>query len=965
MAETISFGNWIRQRRRALDLTQEEVAASIGCSISAIRKIEADERRPSHQVAALLADMLQIADPDRALFLKVARRELGFNRLETLDASELATPAPPVAAPVLAGAATTATTATNGGPRSAPSPRNLPTPPTPLVGREIEVARISEILSGQECRLLTLTGPGGIGKTRLAIAAAESLVPRFADGVCFVPLAVVTAPDAICAAMANALGFRLRTAAEPKAQLASYLQSKQLLLVLDNLEHLLDGVGIIADVVQEALAVRVLATSRARLGLLGEWVLDIHGLGVPAPMHGVVAELPPSWERASAVVLFLQAARRADPEFVLRGEDYPAIVQICQMVEGIPLGIELAAAWVPALTCHEIASEIQRNLDFLATAAPNVPSRQRSLRAAFEHSWRLLTAEERNILQGLSVFSGGFTRKAGEAVAGASLLSLAALMAKSLAVRIANGRYDLHETVRHYAAVKLEEAGEVAAVRQRHWQYFMGLAQEADAARNGPQHIALVDQMELENDNIQSALAYLTDHDLEEAWRFAGVLEAYWYRRPLREAERWLTRLVDLGMQAARPIPPALHARVLLILATFQVSLGDTMKMMHEVLAVGAPGLRAAHHGPCPGDAWATKGVLGGGFAQSDAYFTEARRLAKATNDKATLTTVLADQGECERYQGRYAQAIELYTTSLELAREIGRTDLIADRLYSLGIMALRQGDPQKALALIEPTLPVWEALHDQLGLASAQLLVARAVTIQGDYERARAVIDEAEAILHDSGYRGSDHFVALLRGNVEYALGRVDTARQLYERAVALCADSFEPIVMTLAQRGVACCALHQGNLPRARDAIEQSRQVCEATHEKWVRALLEFAAGQLAWLSDDRRLAEDRYRTGLQQVLLLGDQCAIADGLEQLGIVSGKMGRPVRASKLFGAADVLRRQISAPLPPIDRERVANGIALARAALESTQFDAAWAFGATQAGAGLQQVVTMALDNS
>ena len=282
-------------------------------------------------------------------------------------------------------------------------------------------------------------------------------------------------------------------------------------------------------------------TSRERLGLSGEWVLDIHGLGVPAPATAQSqdgsAELPPAWDRASAVVLFLQAARRANPQFVPAAADYGAIVHICEMVEGIPLGIELAAAWVRMLTCAEIAAEIERSFDLLATSARDVPQRQRSLRAAFEHSWHLLPDDERRILQALSVFSGGFTRKAAEAVAGATLVSLAALMAKSLAVRAGDGRYDLHDIVRQYAAEKLEQAGEAAAVRRRHGEYFINLAQEADAARNSPQYMGLVDQLELENDNLQSALAHLLVHDREQAWRLAGLLEPYWYRRPVYEAQ--------------------------------------------------------------------------------------------------------------------------------------------------------------------------------------------------------------------------------------------------------------------------------------------------------------------------------------------------------------------------------------------------------------------------------------------
>ncbi len=952
MAETISFGNWIRQRRRALDLTQDALADRIGCSLSAIRKIESDERRPSRQVAELLAETLQIPAANRTTFLKVARRELGYQRLAAADV--LPGAAPPSAhdghAPH------------NGTPPAAPA-RTLPTPPTPLVGRAAEIERIGEMLAGADCRLLTLTGPGGIGKTRLAIAAADRLAPHFADGVCFVSLAAVSAPEAICAAVAGALGLRMRPAEEPVAQLTAYLHGRALLLVLDNLEHLLEGVGVIGDVVRGSADVRVLATSRERLGLSGEWVLDVHGLGVPVAAPDGATGTPPEWDRASAVLLFDQAARRTDPAFALHGAAYPAVVRICQAVEGIPLGIELAAAWVRMLSCDEIAAEIERNLDFLATPARDVPSRQRSLRAAFEHSWRLLDEEERAILPALALFAGGFTRQAAEAVAGASLLALAGLMAKSLVERTDAGRYDLHEIVRQYAAEKLAAAGDATAAHERHWRYFLHLAQEADAARNSPQHMALVDQLVAESDNLQAALAWLIDHDVAEAWRLAATLEAYWYRRPVRESLRWLTRVTDAGAQGGDGVAPGVRARVLLILATFQPSLGDTMRQMHGVLALA----RAGNERRVTALALAmlgNEGLITGEFGQSDACFAEALALARAANDTATLSTVLGEQGESARYEGRYARATELYSESLALAQAIGRTDLIAGVLFSLAKMALRQGDPQRARELTEPTLSVWEALHDRVGLGSAKLSIARAATIQGDFDQAHALIDEAETIFHESGFHGNDQFIALLRGNVAHDVGDIDAARRLYERAIALCADAFEPIVMTLALRGVALCALHQEDLAGAQATIERSRQLCDATHEKWVRALLEFASAQLAWQRGDRAQAEALIRGGLAQVLQLGDQCAIAEGLEQLAGVLLATGRPAAASRLLGAAHAVRERIGAPLPAFARDRVTGAAAAARAALDPAEFDAAWELGATQGQAGSAQAVALALEN-
>jgi len=387
------------------------------------------------------------------------------------------------------------------------------------------------------------------------------------------------------------------------------------------------------------------------------------------------------------------------------------------------------------------------------------------------------------------------------------------------------------------------------------------------------------------------------------------------------------------------------------------------MAMMHGVLALardaGDRRIMAIALGLL-----GNEGIFGGGFEHSEAYFAEARRLAEDAGDKATLATVLAQQGECVRYEGHYARAIDLYTASVELAQEIGRADLVAGTQFSLAKMALRQGDPPKALALIEPTLEVWESSHDRVSLANAQILVARALIMQGEFERATAVLDEAQALLHDTGYYGHDQVITYARASIAYSLGHLAAAEQLYVRAIELCAVSTEPIVLTLAQRGVACCALRRGDLATAQAAVAQSIEVCEATHEKWVRALLEFTLGQLAWRRGDRAQAEESYRTGLRQVALLGEQYAAAEALEQWAQVDVHNGRPERASKLFGAAGALRHKIAAPVPPVDRAGVEEGIAAARTALGPAQFKAAWELGAARTAAGLQETVALALEN-
>jgi transcriptional regulator with XRE-family HTH domain len=358
----VSFGWWLKQRRKTFDLTQADLARCVGCAVVTIQKIEADERRPSRQMAELLAGCLHIPPADQPTFLKVARAELRLERLAEVVPAALP-PLPPEAEP-----------------RSSTSvpPLDLPAPPTPLVGREHELAAIVRLLQETSCRLLTLVGPGGIGKTRLAIEAATHQQAAFAEGVYFVSLAPVSAVEFIIPTIASALAFTFYGPTEPQTQLLNYLRQKRVLLVLDNFEHLLafpQGTDLLAELLRHAPALKLLTTSRERLNLQGEWVLEIQGLPVPPNDQG--SDL----EAYSAALLFVQSAQRARVGFVLLPEERPAVARICRLMEGMPLGIELAASWVRSLSCQEIAQESERSLDFLAVSMRDAPARHRSMRA--------------------------------------------------------------------------------------------------------------------------------------------------------------------------------------------------------------------------------------------------------------------------------------------------------------------------------------------------------------------------------------------------------------------------------------------------------------------------------------------------------------------------------------------------------------------------------------------------------
>jgi len=380
-------------------------------------------------------------------------------------------------------------------------PNNLPVMLTNFIGREREVDALKKLLEDE--RLVTITGIGGIGKTRLALQAAVEVLEEYKDGGFFVPLAALTSANNIITAAAGAMGFTFSRKEEPRIQLLNYLHPKSILLIFDNFEHLLSGTTLIREILEQAPKARMLFTSRERLAISGEITFPVEGLDLPAADDAVYAE------SFSALQLFLESARRADSKFKLRDEDKPAAVRICRLLDGSPLGIELAAAWVRVLSCEEIAREIAINLDFLSSAAPDVPPRLRSLRAAFEYSWKLLSAEERRVFRKLGVFRGGFTRESARAVAGADLSVLSALVNKGLIRRSLGGRFDLHAILHQYAVEKLAALPhENDTTLDRHCAYFTDYLHKREQALQGNEDdLPALAELNVEFDNIRVALS--------------------------------------------------------------------------------------------------------------------------------------------------------------------------------------------------------------------------------------------------------------------------------------------------------------------------------------------------------------------------------------------------------------------------------------------------------------------------
>jgi len=425
---------------------------------------------------------------------------------------------------------------------------SLPSESTSFIGRSAELTALTRLLADPQCRLLTLLGPGGIGKTRLALAVAAAHTAAFADGVAFVPLASLSTPNQIVSAIGDTLGLSFAGQPDSTAHLLDYLRERHILLMLDNFEHLLDGADLVAEILAHAPHLTILVTSRERLNLQAEWVFDVDGLAYPSEeshASGVPHSLA-DLTHYSAVQLFVQRATQVQPGLALDEATLTTIVRICQHIAGMPLAIELAASGIRTLPLAEIERQIRTHLDVLSTTLRDVPARHRSMRAVFDHSWQVLSEEERALFSHLAVFRGGWTLAAAEQVAGATLVGLTTLIDKSLVRQdiaeawssaeqtVPNAavqpRFIMLEPLREYALAQLVARGETEALGRAHAHYYLTLAETVAAQWDTPTVAAAIAQFNREHDNMRAALQWARDAEPSLGLQLAGALSKFWKR---------------------------------------------------------------------------------------------------------------------------------------------------------------------------------------------------------------------------------------------------------------------------------------------------------------------------------------------------------------------------------------------------------------------------------------------------
>jgi predicted ATPase/transcriptional regulator with XRE-family HTH domain len=921
------FGSQVRQRRRALDLTQEALAERAGCSLEMIRKIEAGRARPSRQLAALLAATLAVPVAEQAGFVQAGRAS------GLVDRSS----APPTPPESLGG---------------------LPLALTPLIGREHERAAAALLLRAPATRLVTFTGPGGTGKTRLAIQVAADVRAAFPDGAWFVALTPLTDPALVLPTIATTLGLREVAGQAPLEHLHDYLRAKRLLLVLDNFEQVADAAAGVAALLTTAPGLTVLVTSRVALRVQGAHEFPVPPLALPTAAATPVVETVAASE---AVRLFVERAREARPDFTLTTENASAVAAICRRLDGLPLAIELAAAWVKMLPPAQLLARLTNRLRLLAGGGPDLPARQQTLQATIDWSYNLLAPAEQVLFRRLAVFAGGWPLDAAEAVcdfgaeAGVASLDVLAgllqLVNASLVVaeeREGEARYRLLETIREYAGGKLRDADEAETAQARHCDWFLRFAEQAAPQLHAAEQLDWLARLETEHDNLRAALDWcLAEPDEAQAGlRLAGALEEFWrIRGHLSEGRgRLAAALVRPGAEA----PTAARARALRgigRLAFFQGDVGPARAAIEESIALWralGDDLGLAHTLYELQDMWHIQGEK-----MQVEYVEEVIRLYREAGDaeglaRATMLigSLAEERGDREALQSALDQNVAFY-------RQTGDRWALAIALRGLAWVAQLEGNYTESLRLREEALAYFRALRDKPGIMSGTGGMAALARTMGDYARAADFFEEALVLARDLGSRR--WMANLLQGLGDLARDQHEAVRaeQFYQESLALGRELGDKPNIAWGLRGLGFLAQDACANERAADLYEQSlvlmREMGSATSVAWLQRDL----GQVALQQGDPERAAALFAESLRVLQSQNNALGIVRGLLGLGGVAAEREQPLVAAQVFGAADALLTGMNIRLDAVDQASYDRSLARARQVADPVAWDAAWAAGA------------------
>ncbi|GAC1544321.1 MAG: hypothetical protein NVS2B7_18570 [Herpetosiphon sp.] len=895
MTGTLSFGQWLKQRRKALDLTQEELAEQVGCAAETLRKIEGDLRRPSRDIAERIAAAVTTSPAERVTIVQVAR---GLPASAILRTDLLTSNSDPAASrPVASGHAA------------------IPIPLTPLIGRVQETAAVSALVTRRDVRLVTLTGPGGTGKTRLALQIATVVVAAFAHGITWVDLAPLGDATQVSEAIATALDLPPDASSTMVQRLQRYLHDQQILLLLDNFEHVLAAAPLLTDLLRSAAGLAILVTSRERLHLSGEHAVPVPPLTLPDP-H--VALAPDQLAQCEAVQLFVARAQAATPLFQLIDGNASAVSAICHRLDGLPLAIELAAARCTLFSLPALLQHLGEGMAVLTHGPRDVPTRHQTLRTTIDWSYNLLSDDEQRLFTRLGVFVGGWTVAAADAICNPdSALSLdildglQSLLDKSLIQPRAEvdgeASFTMLETIHEYARERLAADMASAALCRQHADYYLTLAAARDTTMyGGPQQGRWLARMDQEHGNVRTALSWILNHRVVElGWRFCAALAPFWGQRGyLVEARRWLDTLFALPGVLTADVPLTLKTNVLLYAA------------------------RLAQHQT--------------DFVQEQTLLNQTLTLCRAAADQTATPAVLLHVAHVAARQGDVSRQSALLTECVSLCQSAGDTVQGAQALQHLAVLAARRGDPDGERSYMEQSFLLARATVDDPGRALALLRIGNPQWLRsaGARHLARTALEESLTLFRHLGDTLSSS-EALWRLGATLRDEDAVRATVLIEESIALCRQLGARSWLAFPLQELAATLLLRDDNERAQALAEESMALHHEVGQQGFPAGPLLTLGHLAKHRGDYPRAVACLTDSLTIRRAWNDAHGMALCLAGWGGVAAGEGHAERAARLLGAAVAGLAATGNVASPYHRE-LERDIAIARAQLDTATWDAA-----------------------